>query len=63
MNTLLCAACLMAAQLPSADLERARDRQDRAALEAGIRQLAAAAQENPGDARAHYRLALAGSYL
>jgi tetratricopeptide (TPR) repeat protein len=63
MKTIVWAACLIAAEVSAADLERARDRQDRASLEAGIRELAAAARKNPGDARAYYRLALAGSYL
>ncbi len=44
-------------------LEQARDRQDRAALERLIGERTRRAQKNPGDAEAHYALALAGSYL
>lgn len=44
-------------------LESARDRQDRAALEKQISELSAAAQKVPHDADAHYRVALANSYL
>jgi len=55
----LCAALLAA---PPA-LENARDRQDRAALEKQVSDLAAAAQKAPRDAEAQYRVALAASYL
>lgn len=44
-------------------LEKARDAQDRAALDKSIQQLAAAASKAPGDAGAQYRLAQANSYL
>ncbi|HTT66214.1 MAG TPA: tetratricopeptide repeat protein [Bryobacteraceae bacterium] len=44
-------------------LESARDRQDRAALEKQVTELTAAAQKNPHDADAQYRVALASSYL
>src|ERR1022692_4907441 len=44
-------------------LESARDRQDPAALEKQISELAAAAQKAPHDADAQYRVALAASYL
>jgi tetratricopeptide (TPR) repeat protein len=56
---------LMAASLAAADgeLEAARDRQDRAALEAMAAKLEAAAEKAPRDAAAHYRAALASSYL
>lgn len=46
-----------------ADLEAARNRQDRAALEAISTGLAAAAEKQPGDAQAQYRAALASSYF
>jgi tetratricopeptide (TPR) repeat protein len=47
----------------AAELEDARDRQDRPALEKAIAELAGAAQKQPGDASSQYRLALAQSYL
>jgi len=47
----------------SADLEKARDMQDRAALAKYAGQFSAAAQKQPADAQAHYRLALVQSYL
>ena len=46
-----------------ADLERARDRQDRAALEKLAAGATAAASKQPGSAAAQYRAALASSYL
>ncbi|MBI2679689.1 MAG: tetratricopeptide repeat protein [Candidatus Solibacter usitatus] len=45
------------------ELEKARDRQDRFALEKSVAELKRAAQQTPGDAEAQYRLALASSYL
>lgn len=45
------------------ELESARDRQDRAALEAIVSKLEAAAEKTPGDARKQYEAALASSYL
>lgn len=45
------------------DLEKARDAQDRAALERNIQQLSAAASKQPNDPDAQYRAALAQSYL
>jgi tetratricopeptide (TPR) repeat protein len=45
------------------DLEKARDAQDRAALDRLATQLSAAAEQKPGDAAAQYRLALAESYV
>jgi tetratricopeptide (TPR) repeat protein len=45
------------------DLEKARDAQDRAALDQNIRTLADAAARQQNDAAAQYRLALAQSYL
>lgn len=44
------------------DLEHARDRQDRAALDKMVVELRSAADKNPNDAAAQYRLALAESY-
>lgn len=51
----------LAANLPN--LEQARDRQDRAALERAAAAFAAGATKSPKDAAAHYRLAVANSYL
>lgn len=47
----------------SPDLEQARDRQDKATLEKLIQGYEADAQKKAGDPQAHYRLALAHSYL
>jgi len=49
--------------LGGADLEKARDGQDRAALDRLTVQFSSAAQKQPNDANAQYRLALAQSYL
>jgi tetratricopeptide (TPR) repeat protein len=56
--------CLQAILSAAADtaLERARDTQDRAALDGIVNQAAADAQKKPGDAQTQYRLALASSY-
>jgi|HigsolmetaAR201D_1030396.scaffolds.fasta_scaffold07449_1 Lipoprotein NlpI, contains TPR repeats len=55
---------LLAANSASiADLEQARNRQDRAALQGMIAELSAAAAKNVKDANAQYLLALAESYL
>lgn len=48
---------------PAADLESARDRQDRAALNKSVADLSSAADKEPSNAAAHYRIALAQSYL
>jgi tetratricopeptide (TPR) repeat protein len=56
----LLAVALCAAQ---PDLETARDRQDRAALEKLAEQAAAAEQKAENDPAAHYRASLAYSYL
>jgi tetratricopeptide (TPR) repeat protein len=55
---------LLAARLAGspANLERARDLQDRPALERMVAELSAAAGNMPKDAGAQYRLALAASY-
>lgn len=57
----LAAAWLSGAPGPTP--ESARDRQDRAALESLISNLSAQAERKPDDGDAHYRLALAQSYL
>jgi tetratricopeptide (TPR) repeat protein len=54
---------LLAANGVTADLESARDRQDRAALEKRVGELSDAAAKNPNDATAQYQFALAESYL
>jgi tetratricopeptide (TPR) repeat protein len=46
-----------------ADLEKARDQEDRPALERGVAELSSAAEKAPKDPDAQYRLALAASYL
>ncbi|MEX2264578.1 MAG: tetratricopeptide repeat protein [Bryobacteraceae bacterium] len=52
---------LLAAASP--EVEAARDRQDRAALEGLIARLSAAAEKTPDAAKAHYDLAIASAYL
>jgi tetratricopeptide (TPR) repeat protein len=56
---------ILAAPLAAAapDMEAARDRQDRAALEKHASDSAAAAEKAPKDADAQYRAALAASYV
>ena len=54
---------VLAISLPAAELEKARDGQDRAALERLAAQAAAAAQKQPGDAIAQYHAAVAQSYV
>ena len=61
MPFFLLMAALLAA--PGGELESARDRQDRAALQKQIARFAEAAQKSPRDAEAQYRVALASSYL
>lgn len=61
--TPILALAIAMAQPPAADLEEARDRQDRASLERLTRYLAAAAEKDAKDAAAQYRLARAESYL
>src|SRR5439155_17547325 len=64
MRRILIAATLAVAALGAAtDLESARDRQDRPALEKLAAESAAAEQKSTNDAAAHYRAALAYSYL
>lgn len=53
-------ACALA---PGADLQPARDRQDKAALQAAAAGMDEEARKKPNDAAAQYRLALADSYL
>lgn len=56
--------CTLAAVPPrDAELEKARDAQDRAALQKLVAQTEAAAMQKPNDRAAQYRLALAQSYL
>ena len=57
----LVAMMLAAAAVP--DLEHARDRQDKAALERAAAEFSAAAAKQPQDAAAQYKAALAQSYL
>src|SRR3569833_2448216 len=57
---LLIAAVAVSAAAP--ELEKAREAQDRAALNRHARQYAAAAQSKPNDANAQYSAALAWSY-
>ena len=58
----LALACVSAAARAE-DLRGARDRQDRWALERAVREAAGAAQKQPKDAGAQYRLAESESYL
>src|SRR6266566_10165865 len=59
----LVAIAAVAAAWAASDLESARDRQDRAALEKLAAEAGAAEQKSADDAAAHYRAALAWSYL
>jgi len=59
--SILLAAALAAASL--ADLETARDLENRAALERSVSELSSDAAKSPNDAAMQYRLALAASYL
>jgi tetratricopeptide (TPR) repeat protein len=59
--TILLAGTLTAASL--ADLETARDLEDRAVLERSVTELASDAAKSANDAAVQYRLALASSYL
>jgi len=54
---------MAAAPAWDADLLKARDRQDRDALQKMVTALQSAADKAPKDAEAHYRVALANSYL
>ena len=56
-------AWLLAAPMNAGELEAARDRQDRVALERKVAELAIAAVRRPNYAEAHSSLALAQSYL
>ncbi len=56
-------ALIAAVAAIAGDLEKARDAQDRAALEQSTKALADAATKQQKDASAHYRVALAQSYL
>jgi tetratricopeptide (TPR) repeat protein len=54
---------LMLAAWSAGDLERARDKQDKAALERAASELSAAMAKQPDDATSYYRVALVQSYL
>jgi tetratricopeptide (TPR) repeat protein len=54
---------LMPLVMASSSIEDARDRQDRAALEASVKSLSEAARKSPKDAGAQYRSAQARSHL
>lgn len=54
---------LFTLHLTAAELEKARDAQDRAALDRMAAQASAQAQNQPGDAAAQYKAALSQSYL
>ena len=60
---LIAASTLLFAFASDGSLEAARDRQDRAALEKAISELSAIAAAQSSNATAHYRVALASSYL
>ena len=59
---LFCALAALGATLDDSDLLKARDHQDRAALEKIAAEWRAGADKQPNDAAAQYRLALAESY-
>lgn len=63
MPKLTVALFLWLAATAPVDLERARNRQDSAAIRAAVASFSEAAKQSPTDAVIHYRLALAGAYL
>ena len=63
MNVIWLGVLLSSALAAPADLEKARDLEDRPALERAVSELSTAAEKAPNDAGAQYRLALASSYL
>lgn len=63
MRLALTLSIALAAAAAPASLETARDRQDRAALQQMVGQLAAAAEKSPNDHAAQHGLALGCSYL
>src|ERR687885_1002895 len=63
MRSSVLIALAAAIGVPGGDLEKARDAQDRTALEQNIRSLSEAASKQQNDAAAQYRLAVAQSYL
>jgi tetratricopeptide (TPR) repeat protein len=63
MGRYLVASIVLAASAWTQDMESARDRQDRAALDRAAADLGASAQKQPNDAVAQYKLALAESYV
>ena len=63
MRILLLSACLVVVLARADELEVARDRQDRGALQNRVDQMAVVAEKRAGDAEAQYRLALGESYL
>lgn len=62
MHLALPTALLSVALIGATDLEKARDAQDRAALDRAVKELAAAAEKQPNDVATQYRLAQADSY-
>jgi tetratricopeptide (TPR) repeat protein len=63
MHWAICGVLLAASTFSQTDLQKARDAQDRGALERLAADLAAQAGQRNGDAAAQYRAALAQSYL
>jgi len=63
MRAALALWCGLACAGLAADLEEARDRQDRTALESAMARMRQQAEKQRNDAEAHYTLALAASYL
>jgi len=63
MNIALSGVLLLSLVAAPPEIERARDRQDTAALQAAAAKLSVAASKSPKDAAAQYRFALAESYL
>jgi tetratricopeptide (TPR) repeat protein len=63
MNGVIILLCITVASGFGAELEKARDAQDRGALDRMAAQISAAAQKESGDAAAQYKLALAESYV
>jgi tetratricopeptide (TPR) repeat protein len=63
MRLALLGMMLACSTAPGADLQQARDKQDKSALQSAAAGLDETARKQPDDAAAQYRLALADSYL
>ena len=63
MRTLIAGLLICVCGFAADDLEKLRDKQNRAGLEQSASRLTAAAEKNPGDANAWYHAAIAQTYI